>query len=232
MPSQPDLLPSCHPLIVHCKYDEIVALDAYPPHPKNDNTHPPEQLALFEKILRHQGIRRAAVVSKLTKRFVTGHGMLATLRRMGITGIPVDHQTFASEEDELRHLMADNRLPSLAVRDDTQTLANLEELTDLDLGLELTGFTDADMHALDLDPGDVQINGKKNTRLIPVEPRPYPKRAWALIGIDIADFGKIQTLLDQLPDQAIVRVTRSDYEEKQNRQPQSRRKTRPAKAHA
>lgn len=114
MPSQLDLLALCHPLIVHCKCDEIVPLDAYPPHPRNDNTHPPEQLALFEKILRHQGIRRAAVISKLTKRFVTGHGMLQTLRSMGVTGIPVDYQDFPSEEDEIRHLMADNKLPGFA----------------------------------------------------------------------------------------------------------------------
>ena len=155
MPStQPDLLASCHPLVVHCKHDEIVALDAYPAHPKNDNTHPPEQLALFEKVLRHQGIRRAAVVSTLTKRFVAGHGLREALRTMGVTGIPVDYQTFASEDDELRHLMADNRLPALSVRDDAQTLANLQELDSLDLAIDLTGFTDDDMQSLDLDPGD------------------------------------------------------------------------------
>lgn len=149
----PDTI-TCEPLDVHCKHDAIVDLDAHPSHPKNDNTHPPEQLALFEKILRHQGIRRPAVVSKASGHFVTGHGLRETLRAMGIRGIPVDYQDFASPEDEVRHLMADNKLAELAIRDSEKTLANLTELQALDMDMTIAGFTDDDLAELNLNPDE------------------------------------------------------------------------------
>lgn len=220
--------PSCSPLSVHCKFDAIVALDAHTPHPKNDNVHTPEQIALFVKILKRQGIRRAAVVSKESGHFVTGHGLRESLLAMGVTGIPVDYQSFASEKEELAHLMADNQLGKLATRNDDLTEANLQELNGDDFDLTLAGFTEDDLDAFDLDPDE--DDAPSTTKLVALKPREYPKRAWALVGIDVADFGKIQTMLDQLPEQAIVRVTRSDYEPKQNRQPQSLRKARSPKA--
>lgn len=150
----PDSNPSCSPLIVHCKYDKIVSLDAHAPHPKNDNTHTPEQLAIFEKILRHRGIRRAAVVSKTSGYFITGHGLRETLLQMGVTGIPVDYQTFASADDEVGHLMADNQLGKLAIRNEEQTIANLRELEGTDLDLGVTGFTALEIEAFDIDVDD------------------------------------------------------------------------------
>ena len=148
--SPPPEPPSCHPLAVHCKCDAIVALAAHPPHPKNDNVHTPEQLALFVKILKRQGIRRAAVVSKESGHFVTGHGLREALQAMGITGIPVDYQSFASEKEELAHLMADNQLGKLAVRNDELTEANLQELNGEDFDLTLAGFTTEQLGDFDL----------------------------------------------------------------------------------
>lgn len=148
--SPPPEPPSCSPLAVHCKCDAIVALDAHPPHPKNDNVHTQEQLALFVKILKRQGIRRAAVVSKESGHFVTGHGLREALHSMGVTGIPVDYQSFASQKEELAHLMADNQLGKLAVRNDELTEANLQELNGDDFDLALAGFTDEQLEDFDL----------------------------------------------------------------------------------
>lgn len=145
--------PTCDPLIVHCKFDKIVGLDAHAPHPKNNNEHPESQLRVFEKILRHQGIRRAAVVSKQTGRFIVGHGLRATLRHMGITGIPVEYQNFESEQDELRHLLADNQLGKLARINEELTESLVSELNRFEIDLELTGFTDDQLADFNLDDG-------------------------------------------------------------------------------
>jgi DNA modification methylase len=150
--------PTCDPLIVHCKFDRIVGLDEYASHPKNNNEHPESQLRVFEKILKHQGIRRAAVVSKQTDRFIVGHGLRATLRRMGITGIPVEFQNFESEDDELRHLLADNQLGKLAKINEELTESLLAELNGFEIDLELTGFTEDQLEDFDLELDDSSGN--------------------------------------------------------------------------
>jgi hypothetical protein len=38
---------------VHCLYDELAKIDQLKPHPKNRNTHPPDQIDRLAEILRY-----------------------------------------------------------------------------------------------------------------------------------------------------------------------------------
>lgn len=94
------------------------------PHPANPNTHPAEQLRLYQKIIHHQGWRRPIVVSNLSGYIIKGHGAYAAARAAGWSQVPVEHQDYASEADELTDLLADNQLARQS-RPEEDTLAEL-----------------------------------------------------------------------------------------------------------
>ena len=124
---------------VRCTFTRMVPLADLKPNPRNPNQHPPEQLALYWKVIAHQGIRRPIVVSKLSGLMVTGHGLYATLKANGVVEVPVDDQEFKSPADEWAHLLADNRLPELAELDLNLVNTLETELSLAGLDLELTG---------------------------------------------------------------------------------------------
>lgn len=158
---------------VWCSFDKLVPVEDLKPNPRNPNTHPARQIELLAKNIRYFGFRHPITVSKLSGRIVAGHGRLAAAKHLGLQLVPVDYQDFASDNDEMAVLVADNRLAELASID----LNSLESVVN---GLKvdgfdtlLTGFEDADLDSLlnpenaepddtlseeeDLEKGDVTI---------------------------------------------------------------------------
>lgn len=158
---------------VWCGFDKLVPVDDLKPNPRNPNTHPARQIELLAKNIRYFGFRHPITVSKLSGFIVAGHGRLLAAKELGMQIVPVDYQDFASENDEMAVLVADNRLAELASLD----LNSLESIIN-DLKVEgfdtlLTGFDEADLDSLlesveavdtdaedpdeDLEKGDVTI---------------------------------------------------------------------------
>lgn len=125
---------------IHCAHDRLVDTATLTPHPKNPNTHSDSQIALLAKIITHQGWRSPIVVSKRSGFIVAGHGRLMAAQRLGLASVPVNDQDFATEADELAHLVADNRIAELAEMDNDILKGILLELEDSDLDLDVTGF--------------------------------------------------------------------------------------------
>lgn len=132
---------------VNCAHDRLVPPGKLKANPENPNKHPAEQLAIYAKIIRHQGWRKPIVVSKQTGWIVTGHGAWLTAKKEGWPTVPVDYQDFKSRADEFAHLVADNRLPQMAEFDD-EILAKIvvNELPDFDL--DLTGLSGLEQDTL------------------------------------------------------------------------------------
>jgi ParB-like chromosome segregation protein Spo0J len=141
---------------VWCGFDKLVPVDDLKPNPRNPNTHPARQIELLAKNIRYFGFRHPITVSKLSGFIVAGHGRLLAAKELGMQIVPVDYQDFASENDEMAVLVADNRLAELASLD----LNSLESIIN-DLKVEgfdtlLTGFDEADLDSLleGVEPGD------------------------------------------------------------------------------
>lgn len=130
---------------VFCAFDEIVDLAELRPNPKNPNQHPEEQIELLAKVIRAQGWRAPVTVSTRSGLIVRGHGRYMAAQEIGCP-VPVDFQRYASEEDELADLVADNRLAELAEIDDTLLAAIMAGLDEADYDTELTGY-DAELTA-------------------------------------------------------------------------------------
>lgn len=117
-------------------------------HPKNPNQHSDGQLKFIAKVLGHQGWRSPLIVSNLTGFVVCGNGRLMAARSMGLEVVPVDRQDFVSEADEVAHMLADNKIASMAENDSDILKEVLLELDTGELDMDLTGFDSSELEDL------------------------------------------------------------------------------------
>lgn len=170
------------PIAVHCSHDELVPVEQLKPHPKNPNRHPAAQLELLAKVIAGNGWRSPIVVSKRSGFIVSGHGRLEAARILGVETVPVNHQDFASETEELAHLVADNRLAELAEMDNAALATLVEDNLRGKIDLELAGIIE--------ELGQAELKEVK-------EPVP-PAMSWVLIGIPTVKFGDIAAAVEKI----------------------------------
>lgn len=127
---------------VLCRHSTLADPKSLVPRGDNPNQHDERQLEIIQKILIHQGWRAPIVVSKKSGKVVCGHGRLMAALAMNLLEVPVDEQEFASEEDEIAHMIADNRLASMAELDYEKVGDLLRELDASEVDLDLTCFAD------------------------------------------------------------------------------------------
>ena len=111
---------------VWCSFDKLVPVGELKPNPRNPNTHPQ---------------RQNICVSRLTGLVVAGHGrLLMAAKHLSVEVVPVDYQDFASENDELAVLVADNRLAELSTVDLNELEKIASEWKAADFDTILAGF--------------------------------------------------------------------------------------------
>ncbi len=156
---------------VHCHFTRIAPAASLSPHPKNAHRkHPAKQLDRFELVIKGRGTkrgngwRRAIVVSKRSGHIVRGHGAYLMALRRG-WDVPIEEQDYATEREEIRDLLADNKLAELAETDNA-ALARL--LTEIEDDVEQTGFDDTELERLirqtDEPEGEFPITAKLGER--------------------------------------------------------------------
>lgn|GEM_PF-6720236 len=136
---------------VHCHYDEVWPAAKLKLYPGNYRKHPPKQLAKMHKVIvgtdekPGNGWRRAVVVSSLSGYVTKGNGAAEMAKHFNLD-VPVEIQKYSHRSEELRDLIADNRLAALAKDDDELLRKMLSELDETDL--ELTSIDAADIEEL------------------------------------------------------------------------------------
>lgn len=127
---------------IKCRHTQLADPVSLVPRPDNPNEHDERQLELIQKILLHQGWRAPIVVSKNSGFVVCGHGRLTAALAMNLPEVPVDEQEFENEADEYAHMIADNRLASMAELNYEKIGDILRDLDGKDIDLDVTGFLD------------------------------------------------------------------------------------------
>jgi len=130
---------------VHCHFDKLVPASELKPFPSNWKKHPPAQLDRYERVVTGNGWRRAIVVSTLSGCITKGHGAWQMAARRGFD-VPVEFQAYKNRAEEIRDLVADNKLADLAQEDDTALAKLLSELDATDL--EFAAVTSAELERL------------------------------------------------------------------------------------
>lgn len=130
---------------VHCHFDKLVPAAELKLYPGNYRKHKGKQLDAMNKVITGNGWRRCAVVSSLSGCVVKGNGMVQMAQRHGYQ-VPVEIQTYRTRREEIRDLVADNRLAELA-EDDEDALRKL--VSELDVSeFELAAVTGAEIEAM------------------------------------------------------------------------------------
>lgn len=86
-------------------------------------------------------------VSTRSGMIVSGHGRYQAAKLLR-SPVPVDFQDYASEEEELADLTADNRIAELAENDEEMLAEILAEINQSDLPTEITGYTEDDLDSI------------------------------------------------------------------------------------
>lgn len=133
---------------VFCAFDEILPIDEIRPNPKNPNQHPDSQVELLAKIITKQGWRAPVTVSTRSGLVVRGHGRLMAAKYAGLSQVPVDFQSYESEESELADLVADNHLAELASNDHKMLAEIFQDIDTGEIDFELSGYTDEEYRAI------------------------------------------------------------------------------------
>lgn len=145
---------------VYCAFDKIVPLEELKPNPKNPNHHPQNQVELLARVIEAQGWRQPVKVSTRSGLIVSGHGRYEAALHLGCP-VPVDFQSYPSDEDELADLLADNRIAEMAEMDNEMLRDLFAELDASDFNIDLSGYTDDVVAALvDVIDGNLEVVGE------------------------------------------------------------------------
>ena len=102
------------------------------------------------------------MVSKLSGFVIKGHGRLEAAKLNGWTEVPIDLQDYASRDDELADMVADNQIAELATSD----LQMIQEIA-LELGpgfdLDLLGIIDFKVIGVDTLPPETGTQKETET---------------------------------------------------------------------
>jgi len=158
---------------IHCLHDALVPLTELREHPRNPNRHSQKQSDLLATIIQNTGWRNPITVSRRSGFIVSGHGRLYAARTLRLREAPVQYQDFATDEEELSHLLADNRLAEFSQRDDAALAGILSDLKAEGSSIVFTGYDDLVMTKLLAKLGSDKGSGPAE------EPAPDPNAALA-----------------------------------------------------
>jgi len=136
----------------------LVPIKDLKPHPKNRNSHSPEQIERLAKLIDSQGSRHPIIVSNLSGCIAAGHGRLMSYDLLGWKEVPVQYQDFIDAEQEYQFLINDNSIALWAELDKKMIGIDLTEMGPFDI--DLLGFPEFHMDALPTD-GDGEKNEKR-----------------------------------------------------------------------
>lgn len=137
---------------IRCAHSQMTAIDTLIPHPKNPNSHSPEQIERLAKLIKAHGFRHPIIVSKETGYIVAGHGRLMAAMKLGMQEVPVDTQSFESPEMEYAFVVADNAIADWALLDLSMINSEVGDLGP-DFDIDLLGIKDFEIEVADkLDP--------------------------------------------------------------------------------
>lgn len=187
---------------VHCHFDELKPAEDLKPFPGNWKKDPPAQLDRYEHVVEGNGWRRAIVVSKLSWCITKGHGAWQMAKRRG-WDVPVEYQAYATRAEEIRDLVADNKLAELAQDDDDALRKLLDELDPA--GRDLAVVSEEEF---------AQLVDKlsEDQPLTELEIPTPPKMAWVLISIPLVRFAEINAHVEAIASVAgtMVETSASD----------------------
>ena len=181
---------------IHCTYSEEIKLEDIQEHPQNPNMHPDTQIELLADIIKKHGWRRPIVVSNRTGEniIIKGHGRFLAARLLGLNTVPVDIQTYESEQAELEDLVADNRLTELVD-------VNMEKLRDalskIDTDQYETGYTEGEVESI-INSIEIENNDLVLEREVDIDPKEASGQKSLVLHYTLDEHNKLMPMVESL----------------------------------
>jgi len=171
-------------------------MDDIQEHPKNPNMHPEHQIELLAKIIKKHGWRRPIVVSNRTDSnvIIKGHGRFEAAKLLNLKTVPVDIQSYESEQAELEDLVADNRLTEL-IDVDMEKLKDALSKIDTD-NLE-TGYTSGEVESI-INSIEIEENDLVLEREVDVDPKEASGQKSLVLHYTLEEYGKLMPMVEAL----------------------------------
>jgi len=188
---------------VECAHDKLVPLAEIKAHPKNPNRHSAEQVNVLAKAIMKNGFRAPVCVSTRSGFVTRGHARFAAAMLLGASQVPVDFQEYASEEEEVGDMLADNHIAELSERDPV-LLRDVLAAFPKDQ-LDLTSYTEADLKGLfppALDMAEADLKERVET----LDTKPVPTVTWVFLGIPFDKWGRVRPHVEALEKLAEITV--------------------------
>jgi hypothetical protein len=130
------------------------------PYARNAKTHPPAQVARIAGSIKEFGFCNPVLIDN-DNGIIAGHGRVLAAQKLGMAEVPCIRLGHLTDAQRRAYILADNRLSESdgAGWDMEMLKLELEDLGELDVGLEGIGFGADDLADMDLDLGDGAGNG-------------------------------------------------------------------------
>lgn len=162
----------------------------------NAKKHTDAQVNQIANSIKEFGFNNPVLVDE-NLNIIAGHGRVMAAKRIGMNQCPCIKLEHLSELQKRAYIIADNRLSETGSGWDEDLLkSELEDISN-ELDVLLTGFNLSDFE-------------KKETDIIQLAVEKPPSLAWVLISVPIELFGKVQSVLDNLPEQSNTYTTYTD----------------------
>lgn len=138
---------------------------------KNSRTHSDAQIAQLVASLREFGFTNPILIDGKNG-IIAGHGRLKAAIELGYDSVPTIELSELTDEQRRAYVIADNKLALNAGWDNDLLAFELQDLEDAGFDLGLTGFSDAEIKALNFNDAEIDEDFKepsdesRNTLLI------------------------------------------------------------------
>ena len=139
---------------------EVMAPERLRPYPGNARTHSKKQIRQIADSIQQFGFTNPVLISD-DDEIIAGHGRVEAARLLGMASVPTVRLSHLDATQRRAYVLADNKLALNAGWDREVLAVELQALVDLDFGVEITGFSLAEIdlvidEARESSPGGTQ----------------------------------------------------------------------------
>ena len=143
---------------------KTASVDSLIPYARNSRTHSESQVEKIAASIKEFGFLNPVIVDG-DNGIIAGHGRILAAKKLGMDEVPTVEASHLTDAQRRAYVIADNRLALDAGWDDELLRVEFTELQDAGFDLNLTGFTDDEIAALEPDephfePGNEDDQGK------------------------------------------------------------------------
>lgn len=165
------------------------------PYARNARTHSDKQVAQIAASIEKFGFNNPVLID-VDGGIIAGHGRVLAARKLRLKTVPTILINHLTEAQQRAFILADNRIAENARWDDDILALEMADISDLDVDVSLTGFTDAEINKL-LASGLTPDPAEDESPETPEDPVSGPGDLWIL--------GDHRVLCGDSTDKALVK---------------------------